>query len=214
MLQDLMTAFEEAKNPQIAAEQAAYMKNRFPFLGLKAPLRRAIQKKVFTPPENLEETLQALWKMPEREYTYAALDLAVRYRKKIHHLPFIKSLIESHSWWDSVDILASNVLGYFVEANPKHLETMDQWIEDDNFWVRRSALLCQLKWKKNTDHTRLFAYCKKCAHESEFFIRKAIGWALREYSKSAPEAVQQFISENRSKLSPLSLREGSRHLNK
>lgn len=152
--------------------------------------------------------------MPQREYTYAALDLAVRYRKTIHRLPFIKALIETDSWWDSVDILASNVLGYFVEAHPKHLDTMDQWIQDDNFWVRRSALLCQLKWKENTDQVRLFAYCKRFAHESEFFTRKAIGWAPREYSKSAPEAVEHFINENRSKLSPLSLREGSRLLNK
>lgn len=152
--------------------------------------------------------------MPEREYTYAALDLAVRYRKKIHHLSFIKTLIETNSWWDSVDILASNVLGYFLDLSPKHLEAMDQWIQDDNFWVRRSALLCQLKWKEKTDQTRLFAYCKECAHESEFFIRKAIGWALREYSKSEPEAVQRFINENCAKLSPLSLREGSRLLNR
>ena len=173
---------------------------------------RLQQKKIFTPPENLQETLITLWKLPEREYTYAALDLAQKYRKKLTDLCFIRYLIETRSWWDSVDFLAAHILGYVVLKTPSLLCDMDKWIEDSNFWIRRSAILCQLKWKEKTDEARLFSYCKKTAHESEFFIRKAIGWSLREYSKTSPQNVAAFIKENHSLLSPLSFREASKHL--
>jgi len=212
MIYSLKQAFETASDPHIAKQQAAYMKNRFPFLGIKAPIRRVLQRKVFILPENLQETLVTLWKLPEREYTYAALDLAQKYRNKLTDLSFIRYLIETRSWWDSVDILASNVLGYFVLKRPSLLNDMDKWIEDSNFWIRRSALLCQLRWKEKTDKARLFSYCKKTAPESEFFICKAIGWSLREYSKTAPQNVTAFIQENHALLSPLSLREASKHL--
>lgn len=211
MIPKLIKAFEQARNPKIGEQQAAYMKNHFPFLGLKTPLRRSLQKELFTPPENLPETLITLWELPEREYTYAALDLAQKYRKRLPDLSFIRELIEKRSWWDSVDPLASNILGYWILQKPSLLQQMDAWIEDPNFWIRRSALICQLKAKEQTDAERLFSYCKKTAHESEFFIRKAIGWALREYSKTAPEKVARFINENRASLSPLSIREGSKY---
>lgn len=214
-----MTSFQKARDPENSLSQAAYMKNLFPFLGIKAPMRAALQKEVFKnhPIQNekdLFEIANKLFALPEREYTYAALDLMQKHRKLITDLDSIRVLITTRSWWDSVDLLASNVLGHFLERNPSHLPIMDGWIIDKNLWIRRSALLYQLKWKEKTDYERLFSYSLKCAHDDNFFIRKAIGWALRQYSKTDSSRVFAFIEKHRGQLSPLSIREGSKYLDR
>ena len=93
-------------------------------------------------------------------------------------------------------------------------EILDKWITDENLWIRRSAILAHLKHKENMDQEKLFSYCIQCAHEKEFFIQKAIGWVLREYSKTQPEGVSNFIEENNELLSNLSIREGMKHINR
>ncbi len=204
--------FNEKSNKLIASKQAAYLKNRFPFFGLIATERREIQKKVFKKTliqseNDLIDIVLSLYNEKKRELHYAAIDLSQKHRNLITRLDFIEKLITTHSWWDSVDLIASNVLGFFLKRNPEHLKEMDFWIQDENLWKRRSALIFQLKWKGKTDVERLLRYCQKCALEREFFIEKAIGWALREFSKTNPSIVKHFIKENEKALSSFTKKE-------
>lgn len=215
----LEEAFTSAKNSQIAAPMAAYMKNKFSFLGIKKPERAVLQKKIFNAyPLDSEESLcklmLLLWDAPEREYHYAACDLAYRYKKlwSPKMLLVFEELIRRNSWWDTVDTLAAKLVGTLLTMYPELTGEMNRWIEDENLWIRRAALLFQLSYKKDTDEERLFAYCAKTAHEKDFFMRKAIGWVLRQHSKTRPQAVQQFILEHKKDLSALSIREGSKYL--
>ena len=210
--------FEKAQNPDIAEGQKAYMKNLFPFLGIKAPVRDEIVKKHLKAiPATLESAL-ALWELEEREYQYASCMVLERYYKKAtisqNDLSLIESLIQKKSWWDTVDWLAPKIAGLIFLKNLKLRSICDRWNESENMWLRRSSLICQLKWKEKTDHTRLFRYIDRLSHEKEFFIRKAIGWSLREYSKTNPKAVKNYVERQKETLSPLSYREAIKHLRK
>jgi 3-methyladenine DNA glycosylase AlkD len=193
---------------------AAYMRNLFPFLGLPTPLRTILAKDALDGlrPSSEEDLLAAaarLWNLPEREYQYAACGLLSRHQKLLteRSLPALRTLVETSSWWDTVDSLAG-VIGSVVRKNPQLSHEMDAWIDDSNFWVTRVAILHQLKWKTATDAERLFRYCEQRASDTEFFIRKAIGWALREYSKTDAAAVRSFVAAHEQTLSGLSKREG------
>lgn len=186
---------------------------------LTKPQRTQVERVIFKEipihnEEELIENLLLLWRKEEREFQYAALVLARKY-KKLHTPAFLSTLeimIREKSWWDTVDDIAANLLGSLLKTFPEHIAVMDRWIVDSNLWIRRSALLHQLKWKKETNHRRLYAYCEKLMAEKDFFIRKAIGWVLREYSKTNPDSVRDFINKNRPYLSPLSIREGSKYI--
>lgn len=202
-----------------AKRKTAYMRNLFPFFGLLTPLRKNLQKPLFkTYPIRDERQLKVivnhLWEKDQREFQYAALDLATSFRKLAspHTLELYESMIRKKSWWDSVDDIAANLVGSLISNHPQLIEVMDRWIQDENLWIRRTALIFQLKWKKQTDARRLFSYCSQLMHERDFFIRKAIGWALRQYSKTDPVAVKKFIQNNQLKLSPLSIKEGSKYV--
>ncbi|MBS0652575.1 MAG: DNA alkylation repair protein [Verrucomicrobia bacterium] len=211
--------FSKQADPASAQKQSAYLLDQFPFFGLPKPKRAELQKELFnqyshiTRPE-LIEAVRSLWNKPQRELHYAALDLLVKHWKKLEpsDLCFLEELIRTNAWWDTVDSLAANVLGKLVLHQRDLLSEMDRWIDDEFLWVRRTALIFQLKWKKETEEERLFAYCEKRLHENNFFIRKGIGWALREYSKSAPDSVSKFLSLHSSHMSRLSYKEASRLL--
>jgi len=177
------------------------------------------------------DVVKQLWAKPEREHQYFALEFLKENLNLMDEsfLLELEVLITTKSWWDTVDMIASNVLGPFAQAYPKQtLPRIEQWIfvtpsvsnENDsrksdlsgNMWLRRSAILFQLKYKKQTDHQLLFRYCKACAEESEFFIRKAIGWSLREYAKTDPQQVLDFVNQHKHILSPLSQKEALKHL--
>jgi 3-methyladenine DNA glycosylase AlkD len=215
MIEDIQKLFASAANPEIALKQSAYMRNLFPFLGIPKPERERLEKEIFKKAVyDLPSLLLRLWEQDHREYQYTALCLAQRYRKILtpEIVPTLEKMIRTKSWWDTVDTIAPNLIGHLVKMHPELLPLMDQWIEDPYLWIRRSALLFQLRWKKETDEKRLFHYCQKTLHEKDFFIRKAIGWVLREYSKTSPASVSRFLSRHRSKLSPLSVREASKYL--
>ncbi len=219
IIASLEQAFSKAKNPTIAQQQAAYMKHLFMFLGLPKPTRAALQKTIFsehsiTNAEDLKRIVRELWEKSEREFHYAAIDLALRHKKLWTHdfLALFEQMIRTHSWWDSVDAIAANMVGALVKKYPELVTKMDVWVTDHNLWIRRTALLFQLRWKKETDEQRLYKYCKALLHEKDFFIRKAIGWTLREYSKTHPTSVKAFIEEHKQLMSPLSIREGSKYL--
>ena len=193
----------------------AYMREQFPFLGIATPVRREAIKPVIkqfkdASPGGLISVAGELWRLPEREYQYAALDLMAAHWKQFNtdDLPELLAFVLRKSWWDSVDGMAG-IVGDVLRFDHNG---MDAALKHDNFWMRRIALLHQLGWRGKTDEMRLFRYSIALGHENEFFIQKAIGWALRDYARHAPHNVAQFINENRTALSKLSIREAGKHL--
>ncbi|MET7699412.1 DNA alkylation repair protein [Streptomyces sp. NPDC005485] len=219
VLERLTATYAAAADPRRAASMQAYMKDIAPFLGLTTPERRALSRVVVdgTPrPGEADCTALALrcWQLPEREYQYFAVDYLRRHVKRLSSgfLPVARHLVSTVSWWDTVDLLACHVVGGLVTADPALKADMDAWIEDDDLWVARTALLHQLRYKDATDTERLFAYCLCRSGHPDFFIRKAIGWCLREYAKTDPDAVRGFVAQQRGRLSPLSVREALKNI--
>ena len=210
----ITAALAPLADPAQAAGMAAYMKNQFRYLGIATPARRAACADLVRGfDSDAVAVAKALWKLDEREYQYVAADLLRRHAKRLDgdDLPALEALVQSKSWWDTVDALAPTI-GEIVYCERSLAARMDELIEADDFWLRRVAILHQLAWKDETDEKRLFRYCLHCAGEKEFFIRKAIGWALRQYARTAPEAVRGFVDRHGSKLSALSVREATKHL--
>ncbi|MGX9782451.1 DNA alkylation repair protein [Janthinobacterium lividum] len=218
---ELKAALEAAAEPGRAAPMQAYMREQFIFLGVAAPQRRMAAKGLLAglkglDPATLLDHAQRLWQQPEREYQHVALDmLALHWRQLgIEHIPALLGLARQRAWWDSVDGMAG-IVGDVLQA--EHLRGgnghahMDAALRHDDFWLRRIAMLHQLGWRADTDAAWLFGAALALAHENEFFIRKAIGWALRDYARHAPEAVTAFANAHRQLLSPLSRREALKH---
>uniref|UniRef100_Q47CF9 DNA-7-methylguanine glycosylase n=1 Tax=Dechloromonas aromatica (strain RCB) TaxID=159087 RepID=Q47CF9_DECAR len=205
---------EPLADPGKACRMAAYMKGKFAFLGIQTPPRRqATLPLIRAFHGNLIEAAQALWALPQREYQYVAIDLLRHHSKSLgsEQLPALEELVRCNSWWDTVDGLAVTI-GGIVFRQPELACRMDILITSPDLWLRRVALLHQLEWKERTDQARLFDYCRQCANEKDFFIRKAIGWALRQYARTNPEAVRSFLATHGKNLSGLSFREASKHL--
>jgi 3-methyladenine DNA glycosylase AlkD len=213
-LDALVAAFEPARDPTKSGPMASYMRDQFPFLGIPTPERRRLAKAAladFGPPslDELEAFGRGCWGRVEREYQYAGADYTCRWIGVgvPSTLDLLRDLITTKSWWDTVDALAANGVGSLVRTHPELVAVMDRWIDDDDIWLARTAILHQLRWKADTDVDRLFAYCLRRAPDTEFFLRKAIGWALREYSKTDPAAVERFVADHDADLSGLSQRE-------
>jgi 3-methyladenine DNA glycosylase AlkD len=208
------SALKPLADPVQAQGMAAYMKHQFRYLGIATPARRAacaqLVRKFDGDPVPVAK---ALWKLDEREYQYVAVDLLRRHGKRLDgsDLPALEALVQSKSWWDCVDALVPTI-GEIVYRERSLAARMDELIEAEDFWLRRVAILHQLAWKDETDNRRLFRYCLHCAGEKEFFIRKAIGWALRQYARTAPDKVRRFVDQHGGKLSGLSVREATKHL--
>ncbi|WP_404347426.1 DNA alkylation repair protein [Sutcliffiella horikoshii] len=195
-----------------------YMRNHFSFLGIKSPERKELLKRFFVEhgkPERewIKPLVTFLYAQPEREFHYAALAMIDVHIKKLdaEWLSFLEKLITTNSWWDTVDHIAPHHVGAILLREKSSIVNFpDKWIESDNFWLQRSAILFQLKYKEKTDEEKLFSYIKSASGSKEFFVQKAIGWALREYSKTASDEVLTFIKSK--DLAPLSRREGLKHL--
>src|SRR5260370_1911209 len=207
-------------DPAKAPAMAAYMKTAQPFYGVQTPTRTTILREAheqFVPSDqkSYERNVLALWKLPYREERYCAIAYARNHPRFItpSALPLYERMIREGAWWDFVDDIAVNLVGGVLGNFPaKTGPIIERWIDDPDMWIRRTALLAHLKHRKTTDSALLVEHCLRRAHESEFFIRKAIGWALREYSKTDPRAVGAFLKKNRQRLSKLSFDEGSKHL--
>ena len=201
-----------------AAPMEQYMRNQFEFYGLKAPLRKEILRAFFKTNGHLElHDLKAfcrlVWAAPQREHQYAALEIVEKKIKILDasFISFFEELILEKSWWDTVDWLAPNGMGkLFLRFPDLMLPNTDRWIASDNIWLQRSAILFQLKYKEQTDFDLLTRYILKRADSKEFFVQKAAGWALREYSKRAADKVVPFIKNNQ--LAPLTKKEGLKWL--
>jgi 3-methyladenine DNA glycosylase AlkD len=217
-LYQLAQAFEQSADPEVAQGQKAYLKNQFEFFGLKSQQRRDVQKAFvkehgWPSLEAMPDMARAAYEWPQREMHYFGMELVGKYKEKLNptHFPLIRHLILTHSWWDTVDYIASSLVGAIVKRFPEQKLLMDDWSQSEELWLQRSAILHQLKYKQETDVKRLFRYCEAGLSHQDFFIRKAIGWALREYSKVDARAVQIFV-ENHPKLSGLSRREALKWL--
>ncbi len=196
-----------------------YMKGHFYFFGIKNPLRQKIMREWWREQSikneyDLKFFISSLWKLDKREFQYVALDFGKRFKRLFtpESIPFIRECVTTKSWWDTVDTVASHFTGAVVYQYPKTGKVMDKWIDDKNMWVRRTATLHQLNFKERTNADRVFRYCEKRMHESEYFIRKTIGWALRQYSYVDGNAVFQFVKDNKSELSTLSKTEALKAL--
>lgn len=222
-MEDLLSYIEallrSKKDSHRVPYMESYMKNKFPFLGVDATRRKEIVKiiipkvKSLTLNDYLHLCLQ-LWDKSEREFQYVALDLLVKQAKKLetNHLHHIENLIINKSWWDTVDALSTSVVGIIlIKNNDVKYEKFYQWVESENMWLNRTAILFQLKYKQNTDTNILSRAILQHDQSKDFFIRKAQGWALREYSKTNPLWVKNFIS-TQPNLSNLTIREASKYL--
>lgn len=211
-------SFYEMKNEDKAIPMEAYMKNLFPFLGIKSPERKEIVKEYFSVYQlpNDEEFFNEVWAiyhLPEREYQYAAIMLLSKKIKtlQIKDLPFIEKLIVEKSWWDSVDSIAPTIVGSIVKTNRlEGEEIMKQWSRSEKMWLNRSAILHQLKYKADTNEELLKEIIENHINSKEFFIQKSIGWMLREYAKTNPKFVKNYVSTI--DLKPLSKREALKNL--
>ncbi|MET9668752.1 DNA alkylation repair protein [Streptomyces sp. NPDC006475] len=219
VMERLTALYPTGADPVRAAGAAAYMKGVAPFLGIYTAERRVLSRTVLAglpAPDETDCTAIALrcWTLPEREYAYFAADYLRRHIRRCSSgfLPVVRRLVTTVSWWDTVDALAAHVVGPLVAADPALRTDMDAWIDDDDLWVARTALLHQLRYKESTDTGRLFGYCLRRGDHPDFFIRKAIGWCLREYAKTDPDAVRDFVDSARDRLSPLSVREALKNL--
>jgi 3-methyladenine DNA glycosylase AlkD len=214
------TQLKRLADPAKAPAMAAYMKTSQPFFGVPTPIRTAMLKQMgdkFAPVDqkSYARSVMALWKLPHREERYCAISFARRYEQFItlESLPLYERMIREGAWWDFVDEIAVNLVGtVYGNLRTQTRPIIERWIDDNDMWIRRTALLSHMKHKNETDAAQLFKHCLKLSHEREFFIRKAIGWALREYSKTDPRAVRAFLTKNSKRLSNLSYAEGSKHL--
>lgn len=211
--------FETQQDPEKAIAMTAYMKNRFPFWGIQAPAQERIAKqryphlKAWVTADWLGETALLLYKQPQREFHYFAVGLLRKFHDRLpaSFLPTVEQLVITHSWWDTIDPLAYRITGSLVLRFPELLPTIDLYSRHENLWLRRVAILHQLDFKQKTDVERLFRICTLNAASTEFFIQKAIGWALREYAKTDHAAVIDYVRENHDRLANLSKREGLKH---
>lgn len=217
MLHTTISSFYENKDPEKAAQMSAYMKNLFPFLGIQKPKRELLQKE-FIKLAKKDKTLDwsivdMLWDLPEREFQYLAINYLIALKDYIEgtDIEKIQTLIIKKSWWDTVDIIASIFVGELCMKYPELIKShILHWAESKNIWLARTAILFQLKYKENTDTKLLKDIILKNNENKEFFITKAIGWILRQYSKTNNKWVREFIQNNT--LQPLSIREGSKYI--
>lgn len=202
-----------------SVKMAAYMKGHFVFAGVRGPQKQEVLKLLKAECQNwtidqLVAVARDGWLDEWREVQQLCIDLLKwrRLRLTAQHLPHLEYMITHKSWWDSVDMIASNLIGT-VLSHSKDLQysTCERWIASENMWLRRSAIIHQLKYKEDTDHELLFALVESQKGSTEFFINKACGWALRQYAKTAPVHVAAFVSEHPD-LSPLTIREARKSL--
>jgi 3-methyladenine DNA glycosylase AlkD len=215
-IQTIIAEFTHHANAELAPGMEKYMKNHFPFLGIQTPLRRQILKNIMLEyglPDAAQfpEFAQSLYNLPFREYHYAAIDLAGKIPQKWdkNYIDLFTSLATQKSWWDSVDSIAPLTGKYFLLYPDMRDITLKSWMNSGNIWLQRLCILFQLHYKQKTDAALLFSTIAQLADSKEFFIRKAAGWALREYARTDAAAVLSFTRQYA--LSPLTKREALKH---
>jgi 3-methyladenine DNA glycosylase AlkD len=219
-VRDLRTLFLEHANPRNAGPMKRYMRDQFEYLGIKGPefgalLKAHVASHGLPPLTAMDPISRELWSLPEREFQYAATSLLGRLEQQLP-ATFIRTLeflIITKSWWDTVDTIATGTLGVHFKRFPKvRGRSLGKWRKSSNFWLRRACILFQLNYKQDTDFDLLQDIIRENLGSNEFFINKAIGWSLRQYSRVDPEGVRKFVRET--PLEPLSAREALKWLEK
>ena len=215
-VEELLENLKAVANPDDAGAMKAYMKNKFEFLGVKTPARRKLAKAFFKQQTDSVidwNFINEAWNNPYRELQYAALDY-LESRKKLltpSDLPRLKKLAQTKSWWDTIDSL-DRLVGTIIVRFPETKEIILAWSRDEDIWLRRLAIDHQLLRKEETDTELLENILVNNLGQTEFFINKAIGWALRDYSKTNPDWVRDFIERHQAEMAGLSIREGRKYL--
>ena len=216
-LSDLINDFEKNSNELLAESMEKYMQDKFRFLGIRGGTRTEIYKKYFPDARKTKtidwDFVESCWNKEEREFQYAVVYYlkAIQRFLKREDISRLKYLIVTKSWWDTVDLLAK-VVGSLVIRIEGYDQIMLEWSKDSNIWLRRVAILYQLSLKDKVDKQVLDEILVNNLGDSEFFINKAIGWALRDYSKYNPEWVREFIKKNKENMANLSIREASKYI--
>ena len=201
---ELAIAFEKHANPEIAAGYKAYMRNKWEYYGFSSPLRKQLVKEFIAksgmpPSEKLEEMVYFAWDQPQREWQYLAMEMVAKSVKTADQslIDLSEWMITHKSWWDTVDYIAPNISGMLFLKYPEiKMQYIENWMQSGHLWLQRSCLIHQLRYNKTADRALLFNLCERLAGHPDFFIRKAIGWSLRQYSKSFPEAVIDFVNSH------------------
>jgi 3-methyladenine DNA glycosylase AlkD len=218
IINELREEFVSQADVDRAEAMKKYMRDQFDFFGVPKPIAalmsKPFQKQLLLLKEDvMSHVVHDLWKRPQRDFQYFAMEYAYKSHKtwNENHLELFEWMVIHKSWWDTVDFIASNLFGKLFQKFPHLIEpSINRWNAGDNFWLHRTSIIFQLKYGIKTDQKLLFTQCKRFAPEKEFFIRKAIGWSLRQYSKFNPDAVRNFIENTR--LSPLSMKEGLKYI--
>ena len=211
---DIFETFRAAANPEQAVKMSAYMRDQFAYLGIQTPLRRKLSRDVIKAQKTADwDFIFKCWEQPEREFQYLAIDCLDKVKSTLSHadIPNLQRLITEKSWWDTIDgldTIVGDIALRYAEVN----DLLLRWSVDGNIWLRRTAIDHQLLRKDRTDTALFEQILVNNFGQSEFFINKAIGWSLRDYSKSNPGWVRMFIEKHRKKLSPLSIKEASKYL--
>jgi 3-methyladenine DNA glycosylase AlkD len=214
----LKTLFQQNANPAQAAPMKKYMRDQFEYLGIKTPQNAALQKGFYKEhglPQltELDEILLDLWALPQREFQYVGMGLLGKFEKQLppEFIERVEYLIVTKSWWDTVDAIAGHTVGTHFKRFPRVREKyLKRWRKSENLWLHRTTILFQLGYKKETDFDLLSEIICENLGSNEFFINKAIGWALRQYAYTDPKAVTKFVKST--ELHPLSRREAMKHL--
>jgi 3-methyladenine DNA glycosylase AlkD len=214
----LKALFEQNADPVQAAPMKKYMRDQFEYLGIKTPKNTGLQKEFYTAyglpqPSELDPILRDLWSLPEREFQYVGMGLLGKFEKQLpaEFIDTVEYLIVTKPWWDTVDAIASHTVGTHFKRFPNVRETyLRKWRTSKNIWLRRTAILFQLGYKKETDFELLTGIIRENLGSKEFFINKAIGWSLRQYARVDPKAVTEFVKTT--PLDLLSRREAVKHL--
>ena len=215
-LNDIFVEFEKLKNEKKAIEMSAYMKNQFAFLGIQANPRKEIENKIFkfVSKEDLDfKFTDKCYKNKYREFQYASVDY-LNFKKKylnMSHIEILKNYILTKSWWDTIDHL-DKIVGDIALRDERVNEILLNWSLDDNIWLRRVAIDHQILRKEKTNAELLEKIIINNFNQKEFFINKAIGWSLRDYSKTNPKWVRDFIKRHKNSMSNLSIREASKYI--
>jgi 3-methyladenine DNA glycosylase AlkD len=223
LVQTIRRALAVAADPAKAPQMQAYMKSAMPYRGVSAPVLKRLCRDAFkahplSTPEEWQGVVLQLWRQAAfREERYAAVLLtqARAYREFVtfSSLPMLEEMIVTGAWWDVVDTLAGHNLGEILRAEPRRMKpVMRRWARDGDMWKRRSAILCQLGFKRETDLKLLYDCIEPNLSHKDFFIRKAIGWALRQYAWTDPKEVRRYVKANKERLSPLSVREALKNV--
>ena len=216
-LADLLEELEVAKDPKKAGPMEAYMRHQFSFLGIAGPARNALYKKYFPSAKKTRiinwAFVDTCWEKEPREYQYVAANYLKAMQSYLtkDDLPKLECLVVTKSWWDTVDIL-DRVVGSLVPNHPELEEVLLKWSLSDNICLRRVAIDHQLLRKEKTNIQLMEKILLNNLDQTEFFINKAIGWSLRDYSKTNPEWVARFIEKNQKRMAELSIKEASKYL--